>query len=229
MIVYFITGDEDNHPIKIGRSECLTRLRTRLKNIQNMSPVKIKCLGIINGPLHLESELHDKFKDIRLWGEWFKKTDELLAYIKEESTLYKFEIEKKQHRKTAMPSPARVNFDKEFLKEFYLSFKKEHQGLSFDIVSEINSCLNRIHEFSWVSSQHDFHHARHEIHKSLRRVVDKTFSCDWRESEYILENGKITEATDDLCQRLLNDSLETVEKRFLFKRNWDKGEGLCLT
>jgi len=85
MYVYFITGDS-NHPIKIGRTNSLPYYRIR--QIQNNSPVKITCLGILNGPIDLEVTLHNKFYKSRLWGEWFERSDDLLKYIAENAEDY---------------------------------------------------------------------------------------------------------------------------------------------
>ena len=89
MYVYFITGDQDHHPIKIGRTSGLPYYRIR--SIQHMSPVRIKCLGIIKGHIDLELQLHNMFYKSRMYGEWFKRTDELIEYIKDNAKSYDHE------------------------------------------------------------------------------------------------------------------------------------------
>jgi len=38
---------------------------------------------IRNGHIDLERDLHARFCELRLYGEWFKRSDELLTFIKE--------------------------------------------------------------------------------------------------------------------------------------------------
>ena len=75
--VYFIF-DEDNQAIKIGRS---TNPLHRLSELQVGNSKSLGLLKIIDGGAELEHKLHKKFKDLRLNGEWFKATQELLQFI----------------------------------------------------------------------------------------------------------------------------------------------------
>jgi len=76
--VYFIQG-EYGGPIKIGIAN---DIQSRLASHQTGSPVILRIVGISsNGGKKLESKLHKQFADIRLHGEWFEATPELLSYI----------------------------------------------------------------------------------------------------------------------------------------------------
>ncbi|TAG60665.1 MAG: hypothetical protein EAZ28_06365 [Oscillatoriales cyanobacterium] len=75
--VYFIF-DEDNQAIKIGRS---TNPLHRLSELQVGNSKSLGLLKIIDGGAELEHKLHKKFKYLRLKGEWFKATQELLQFI----------------------------------------------------------------------------------------------------------------------------------------------------
>jgi hypothetical protein len=73
--VYFIGNDEF---VKIGYS---TDPKNRLKYIQSGHPHKLKLFGCIRGDMKLERELHEKFKEHRLNGEWFTYSLEIKSFI----------------------------------------------------------------------------------------------------------------------------------------------------
>lgn len=66
--VYFIQST--NKLVKIGVTN---NLSARLKQLQTGSPGKLKLLGSIktNDPYKLEKRLHNKYKNMRVNGEWF--------------------------------------------------------------------------------------------------------------------------------------------------------------
>lgn len=73
--VYFIQG-ESGGPIKIGIT---TDLAKRLKAIPYHEPLRV--LAILPGGHVQESELHQRFADLRLSGEWFRPERSLLDFI----------------------------------------------------------------------------------------------------------------------------------------------------
>lgn len=75
--VYFIQSIYGG-PIKIGVAVDVV---SRLKQIQNMSPVPLKLLATEAGGKERESRLHEQFSQYRLYGEWFEPTKELLSHI----------------------------------------------------------------------------------------------------------------------------------------------------
>jgi len=84
-IVYFIQGVVLKH-VKIGYST-RSALINRLKNHQTGSPDRLQLLGVILGGRKFEAELHRKFNNVRLHGEWFEYSKELENFIKENSLL----------------------------------------------------------------------------------------------------------------------------------------------
>lgn len=80
-VVYFIQG-EDGGPIKIGRTDDLAK---RIVGLETSRPDRLVTLGTFPGTLRDESEIHQRFADIRERGEWFQATPELLAFIKEKT------------------------------------------------------------------------------------------------------------------------------------------------
>lgn len=82
--VYFVTTDHPDFPIKIGISEVCN---PRFTALQVALPYRLKVLAIAPSQEPIfERRLHRRFAHIRLHGEWFSQTVELLDYI---STLVK--------------------------------------------------------------------------------------------------------------------------------------------
>jgi DNA-binding transcriptional ArsR family regulator len=66
--------------IKIGWSK---RVSARLAQLQTGSAAPIKLIGTMPGGLAVERRVHEKFAHLRLSGEWFTATPELLEYVSE--------------------------------------------------------------------------------------------------------------------------------------------------
>lgn len=77
-VIYFIQRD-DMGAIKIGRS--IDPLK-RLRELQTASPIKLTLLGMMDSEDSTETELHNRFKRLRIMGEWFDPGKALLRYIK---------------------------------------------------------------------------------------------------------------------------------------------------
>jgi len=79
--VYFIQSG-DSGPIKIGVAY---NVKQRIAGLQTANPNKLNLLATIKNKnaLKVESDLHEKFKEHRLQGEWFKPVTSLLSYIKQ--------------------------------------------------------------------------------------------------------------------------------------------------
>lgn len=73
--VYFI---ECGDFIKIGFSSCT---QERLANLQTSTPYDLNLIGAIAGDHEVEGNLHRMWWDHHHRGEWFRKTESLLAYI----------------------------------------------------------------------------------------------------------------------------------------------------
>jgi hypothetical protein len=84
--VYFLQGI-DGGPIKIGHT--VGDVRERIGQIQYCSPVKLRVIGVISGvgPRY-EQDLHFKFKGLRLHGEWFEPSVELLNFVTDHAVLW---------------------------------------------------------------------------------------------------------------------------------------------
>lgn len=75
--VYFIQAGLG--PIKIGYT---TDIKRRLPSLQTSTSKKLRVLATIAGRVGLERELHRRFHEHRISGEWFRPAPELLAFIK---------------------------------------------------------------------------------------------------------------------------------------------------
>ena len=76
-MIYFIQNTDTKH-IKIGYSD---NIRRRLSELQITSPHELTILTICEGGIEVEKELHDKFNDHYVRGEWFNPSEELISYI----------------------------------------------------------------------------------------------------------------------------------------------------
>lgn len=74
--VYFLKADKF---IKIGKSSGSPH--SRINSLQTGCPFPIMLIAFIEGGLEKESELHKKFDQYRVHGEWFLGTGELLEFI----------------------------------------------------------------------------------------------------------------------------------------------------
>lgn len=79
--VYFVTADHPDFPIKIGFTQRADA--TRSKDLQTGCPYPVKVLALFPGTYSDERKLHRQFADQRLQGEWFARSDELIALIDE--------------------------------------------------------------------------------------------------------------------------------------------------
>jgi hypothetical protein len=73
--VYFI---EAGGFIKIGFA---TNVKQRLRSLQASNPIECRLLYSVGGTRLTEGEFHHRFAHLRHHGEWFRKEDELSAFI----------------------------------------------------------------------------------------------------------------------------------------------------
>lgn len=77
LLVYFIEAGPGG-PIKIGSSHDVAR---RMANMQTAMPFDLRTLATISGANRAESELHRRFKHLRIRGEWYRAEPDLVALI----------------------------------------------------------------------------------------------------------------------------------------------------
>jgi hypothetical protein len=73
---YFML-DEQNNRIKIGKS---INPISRLRQISGMAGAKLSLIAVIDDDV--EQELHRKFSDLSVYGEWFLPDERIAEYIK---------------------------------------------------------------------------------------------------------------------------------------------------
>jgi len=78
-IVYFVQSRLGG-PIKIGLT---TQLNQRLKQLQNESPIPLQIVGALRGDEKVEAAIHERFRKLRLHGEWFEPSTELVEFIRQ--------------------------------------------------------------------------------------------------------------------------------------------------
>lgn len=76
--VYFVQG-ENTRLVKIGFSSVLPR--TRMIDLQVGSPDRLILLAKLYGNSATESQLHERFKNDCVRGEWFNPSEELMLFV----------------------------------------------------------------------------------------------------------------------------------------------------
>jgi len=80
--IYFVQPTTGG-PIKIGFSEDVAR---RLRDLQAMSPVKLRVISSFAGTIFDEKRIHEELKQFRAHGEWFHDVSEVREVIDRETT-----------------------------------------------------------------------------------------------------------------------------------------------
>lgn len=78
MSVYFITA-RDIGRVKIG---CAKNVRARLATLQTASSLELKLEATLSGYTEVERELHARFAQHKIRGEWFALVGEIDEFIK---------------------------------------------------------------------------------------------------------------------------------------------------
>lgn len=74
----YLIGSPDSPLVKIGWSDNPKR---RLRNLQSGSPVPLRLLAVYEGGHYVEAELHRRFADKRVHGEWFDLGPDPVAVV----------------------------------------------------------------------------------------------------------------------------------------------------
>jgi hypothetical protein len=77
-LIYFIGSKHG--PIKIGRTRSVIE---RLKKLQTGYPRRLHLLAAIPGGEDAERDFHARFETLRVHGEWFARSPELSAFVRE--------------------------------------------------------------------------------------------------------------------------------------------------
>lgn len=72
--VYFVGGDDDSTPIKIGMTK-YEPTSSRLHELKTMSPIPLKLFykQWVSDRYAFEAQIHYELRDSRLHGEWFDR------------------------------------------------------------------------------------------------------------------------------------------------------------
>jgi len=82
-MIYFIQSG-NRGSIKIGYTD--KNVSQRMSDLQCGSAEQLYLLGTIPGDISGEKDLHNKFKEHHVRGEWFEPSQQLYAFIIENST-----------------------------------------------------------------------------------------------------------------------------------------------
>jgi len=78
-IIYFVQQGTEG-PIKVGYTE--QSIRVRLAGLQVGNPCELYAIKIIDGTRVDEANVHSRFNDCHIRGEWFLPTKRLMRFIK---------------------------------------------------------------------------------------------------------------------------------------------------
>ena len=81
-MVYLISHEDKF--LKIGHTR---NINNRLSQLQVSTPIKLELINLIKGDVNLEKELHQKFKELRVNGEWFVYDAKILNYFSSQDCL----------------------------------------------------------------------------------------------------------------------------------------------
>jgi hypothetical protein len=84
-VVYFLQA-EPGDPVKIGYAKDRAGVERRLRAAQLGHPAALRVLAIMDGGRVLEAELHRRFANDRIYGEWFRPSPGLLGLIRASQT-----------------------------------------------------------------------------------------------------------------------------------------------
>jgi hypothetical protein len=76
-LVYFLYS-ESQKALKVGTTR---DIKNRLAGLQTGAPEPLYLLGVMKGDAHIERLIHKKFEGIRMRGEWFRLTDDLVDFV----------------------------------------------------------------------------------------------------------------------------------------------------
>lgn len=94
-MIYFI---ETNGMVKIGHSCDPVK---RLTSLATGCPTRCTLIGVVDGGLKEERELHRKFKDLHSHGEWFRFEKPINTFIRENA----IDIVKASHSRSPKNAP----------------------------------------------------------------------------------------------------------------------------
>jgi hypothetical protein len=77
-VIYFITNERE---VKVGYTQSKSLFR-RLKHLQIGNSQRLRILATCDGDFTAEFNLHCRFRNLRIRGEWFNLNDELAALIR---------------------------------------------------------------------------------------------------------------------------------------------------
>jgi hypothetical protein len=80
----YLVGNRKNKTLKIGFS---TQVKKRIEGLQVSSPYQLELISKVQGTMALEKKLHKEFSHLRISGEWFKWSDEIIQKFKHMESL----------------------------------------------------------------------------------------------------------------------------------------------
>lgn len=87
MATYIVRAGTDG-PVKIGRAD---DVEARVADLQTANYERLCILRIIDTPFDAEPIFHERFKHLRVLGEWFKFDPEMMTFLPDEPRSVEFD------------------------------------------------------------------------------------------------------------------------------------------
>ena len=113
--IYFIEQEKQNF-VKIGFA---TNIKNRLGSLQTGSPYNLILRGYIKGDRNFECELHLKFKNYNIGGEWFTLSDEIKEFIN--NNCNKDYVDYNTNRRINIKTKSLTHYDNGSFKKVYIN------------------------------------------------------------------------------------------------------------
>lgn len=86
-LIYLVTAKVEDYPVKVGFST-KGRLAERFIQLQICMPYDLDVMMVHPGDKTVEAELHERFNELHLRGEWFKRGALITSHIIEQFIAY---------------------------------------------------------------------------------------------------------------------------------------------
>lgn len=126
-MIYFIRAASS---VKIGHVEDRSLMRHRLMVLQIGSPLVLSVLGVMDGDMERERELHVRFSADRYLGEWFHMSPPIVEFIEDNCRPYIADVDRRnadapRRVQLVIPTPYRNSLARE-QDDILMSFISQH-------------------------------------------------------------------------------------------------------
>jgi len=220
--IYFITYEDG--PIKIGKAR---NASARLKELQTAHPWKLEIIGVMAGHENLERALHARFSHIRMNGEWFRRTEEIMNFICDfscptEATFWrkdvspiKEQLNDARHRLAMREDRLKLEIANQIRSDMFLDLKSGASNSMYRWCEAANSLLKILDSLNEYAAKNGLTVYDRNVLIEIRRILDSALDMKWRDSERFLGEDPSYEEIDDIAEewtsRRIQERIRTIE------------------